>query len=177
MSKSAENVVLLHDVVERGLDPLALRFTLLENRYRSQMDLSWASIEAAHVTLKRWRQLLAECGTDLECKFDSEISSALTSDLDTPRAMQRLRAIEKDSTIGALDKRGLFLFADQVLGLDLDRVPETRELPVEYEELLLRRQKARSEKNWAESDALRKELDDLGIEISDGVNGQSWHWK
>lgn len=177
MSKSAENVVLLHDVVERGLDPLALRFTLLENRYRSQMDLSWASIEAAHVTLKRWRQLLAECGTDLECKFDSEISSAFTSDLDTPRAMQRLRAIEKDPTIGALDKRGFFLFADQVLGLDLNRLPESRELPSECKELLLRRQKARSEKNWAESDALRKELDDLGIEISDGVDGQSWQWK
>jgi cysteinyl-tRNA synthetase len=119
MSKSAENVVLLQDVINRGLDPLSLRFALLENRYRSQMDLSWASLEAAHSTLKRWRQLLANAGVSDEMKFDQEVSDALTTDLDTPRAMQRIRTIEKDSTIGALDKRALFLFADQVFGLDL----------------------------------------------------------
>ena len=177
MSKSAGNVLLLKDVMERGLDPLALRFTLLENRYRSQMDLSWASLEAAHSTLKRWRQLISEAGTDMDCKFDSEISAALTTDLDTPRVMQRLRSIEKDPTIGALDKRGYFLFADQVLGLDLDRVIEERVLPPEYAELLKTRMKARAAKDWDLSDSLRRELEELGLEISDVADGQSWRWK
>jgi cysteinyl-tRNA synthetase len=44
MSKSSGNVVLLSDVIARGFDPLALRFCFLENRYRSQMDLSWNSL-------------------------------------------------------------------------------------------------------------------------------------
>lgn len=177
MSKSAGNVVLLSDLVAKGLDPLALRFSLLENRYRSQMDLNWTTLEAAHATLKRWRKLVAECGDGMECKFDSEISSALTTDLDTPRAMQRLRTIEKDQTIGALDKRGYFLFADQVLGLELDRAPEVQELSEEQEDLLHRRITARAEKNWSESDALRSQLESQGIEISDGADGQSWRWK
>ena len=177
MSKSAGNVVLLKDVIAHGLDPLALRFTLLENRYRSQMDLSWSSLEAAHATLKRWRQLLADLGNGMECKFDSDISKALTTDLDTPRVMQRLRAIEKDQTIGALDKRGYFLFADQVLGLELDRAPEVRALTAEQEDLLNKRIEARSLKNWSESDALRNRLESLGIEISDSAAGQSWRWK
>ena len=177
MSKSAGNVVLLKDIIDRELDPLSLRFALLENRYRSQMDLSWESLEAAHSTLKRWRQLLSSCGSDMVYKFDQEINTAIMSDLDTPRAMQRLRAIEKDQTIGALDKRGYFLYADQVLGLQLDRAPETRELTAEISALLESRISARAEKNWSESDALRSKLETLGVEISDGADGQSWRWK
>jgi cysteinyl-tRNA synthetase len=177
MSKSAENVVLLQDVIDRGLDPLSLRFALLENRYRSQMDLSWASLEAAHSTLKRWRQLLANAGASDEMKFDQEVSDALTTDLDTPRAMQRIRTIEKDSTIGALDKRALFLFADQVFGLDLDRGIESREVSAEIQALLDARISARAEKNWALSDSLRDQLNDAGLEINDGADGQSWSWK
>lgn len=177
MSKSAGNVVLLQDVIDRGLDPLSLRFALLENRYRSQMDLSWASLEAAHATLKRWRQLLADAGNGDELKFDQEISDAFTTDLDTPRAMQRIRTIEKDSTIGALDKRALFLFADQVLGLALDRGVERKEPSAEIKALLAARINARAEKNWSLSDSLRDQLLDAGLEIKDGANGQEWSWR
>lgn len=177
MSKSAANVVLLQDIIDRGLDPLALRFVFLENRYRSQMDLSWASLEAANSTLKRWRTLLHESGSGDEIKFDQEISDAFTTDLDTPRAMQRLRAIEKDRTIGALDKRALFLFADQVCGLDLNRGEDVRELSAELQELLMARIQARATKDWALSDLLRNQLMEAGLEIHDGVEGQSWSWR
>ncbi len=177
MSKSAGNVVLLQDVVDRGLDPLALRFSLLENRYRSQMDLSWASLEAAHTTLRRWRKVMAEWGTSAELKFDQEIVDALTNDLDTPRAMQRLRTIEKDSTIGALDKRAIFLFADQVLGLNLARTEQHKALTPELAQLLENRAQARADKNWAESDALRSKLEESGLEIKDGPTGQTWSWR
>ena len=141
------------------------------------MDLSWASLEAAHSTLKRWRSLLANSGTGSEFKFDQEISEALTNDLDTPRAMQRLRNIEKDLTIGALDKRALFLFADQVLGLDLDRVIEEKPITPELQVLITQRAKARADKDWAASDALRDQLDAAGIEVQDAADGQSWRWK
>jgi cysteinyl-tRNA synthetase len=177
MSKSAGNVVLLSDLIERGLDPLSLRFALLENRYRSQMDLSWASLEAAHSTLRRWRKLMAEWGSLGDLKIDSEISEALTSDLDTPRAMQRLRSLEKDSTIGSQDKRAIFLYADQVLGLALDRIPEEKPVTEELQLLLKQREKAREEKNWVQSDQLRRELEDAGLEINDGPRGQSWSWR
>jgi cysteinyl-tRNA synthetase len=177
MSKSAGNVVLLGDLIERGLDPLSLRFALLENRYRSQMDLSWASLEAAHSTLRRWRKLIAEWGSLGDLKIDSEISEALASDLDTPRAMQRLRSLETDSSIGSQDKRAIFLYADQVLGLALDRIPEEKPITEELQLLLKQREKAREEKNWAQSDQLRRELEDAGLEINDGPSGQSWSWR
>ena len=177
MSKSAGNVVLLRDIKNRELDPLSLRFSLLENRYRSQMDLSWASLEAAHSTLRRWRTLVSEWGTSLELKIDQEIADALTNDIDTPRAMQRLRAIEKDAAMGSQDKRAIFLYADQVLGLDLTRIPEVKPLSEELQGLLDERVQARAAKDWSRSDSLRAELEASGLEINDGATGQSWRWK
>ena len=177
MSKSAGNVVLMSDVQARGLDPLSLRFSLLENRYRSQMDLSWAALDAAHATLRRWRTLISEWGTATDIKIDQEITDALTNDLDTPRAMQRLRIIEKDSAVGSQDKRAIFLYADQVLGLDLNRVPESKPLTPKLQQLLADRVRARQAKEWDRSDSVRAELEAQGLEISDGPTGQSWRWK
>jgi cysteinyl-tRNA synthetase len=168
MSKSAGNVVLVSDIAAAGLDPLALRLNLLENRYRSQMDLSWDSLRAADITLKRWRSALASWGTSSDIKFDAEINSHLMTDLDTPRALIRLREIEKDSTMGVQDKRAIFLYADSVLGLDLDRAPEEKELSEEALQLLAQREQARKDKNWAESDRLRDLLTAMGVEIRDG---------
>jgi cysteinyl-tRNA synthetase len=56
MSKSAANVVLVSDLIDKHLDPLSLRVCFLENRYRSQMDLSWDSLKAAHILIQRWRE-------------------------------------------------------------------------------------------------------------------------
>jgi cysteinyl-tRNA synthetase len=120
---------------------------------------------------------MCDWGTSTELKIDTEITDSLTNDLDTPRAMQRLRTLEKDLTIGALDKRAIFLYADQVLGLALDRTPEERPLSEELQQLLKAREVARTEKNWAESDSLRNQLESAGLEINDGAQGQSWSWK
>ena len=171
MSKSSGNVVLVRDIMARGIDPLALRLCFLENRYRSQMDLTWNSINAADETIKRWRTKMSTWGQSSAVATDSEIESAFENDLDTPRIILRLREIEK-SDLG--NKRELFLYADQVLGLDLDRPIAARELTEQMQTLLDDRMKARSEKRWADSDALRLQLEDLGLQIKDTADGQSW---
>lgn len=168
MSKSAGNVVLVEEIIAAGLDPLALRLSLLENRYRSQMNLTWDSLRAAGLTLERWRSLLATWGQGDERKFDPEIFSHLMNDLDTPKVLIRLRAIEKDSTLGVLDKRAIFLYADQVLALDLNRAPKVAEISDEIQALLDLRTSARAASNWGESDRLRDELLVLGYKVQDG---------
>ena len=98
MAKSSGNVILVSDISAKGFDPLALRLALLENRYRSQIDMTWQNISAAHSTLQRWRKLVAQWGSGDELKRDEEIYSHFMNDLDTPKAILRLRAIEKDSS-------------------------------------------------------------------------------
>ena len=171
MSKSSGNVVLLNDVIERGFDPLAIRLCFLENKYRSQMDLTWNSIEAADETLKRWRLKMAQWEHGSEISVDSEIEAAFNTDLDTSRAVMRLREVEKSSL---QNKGSIFRYADQVLGLDLDRPIVQRVLTAEMQKLLDERALARAEKRWSESDQLRGQLENLGLEIKDTPDGQSW---
>ena len=171
MSKSSGNVVLLKDVIERGIDPLAIRLCFLENKYRSQIDLTWSSIEAAHETLKRWRMKMSQWGSEKSMQIDPEIESAFNTDLDTPRVIMRLREIEKSDSD---NKASFFRYADQVLGLDLDRPLETKVLTPQMKTLLDERALARTEKRWADSDRLRVELENLGLEIKDTPEGQSW---
>jgi len=171
MSKSSGNVVLVEDLLSKGIDPLALRLCFLENRYRSQMDLTWNSLQAADETLTRWRTKMSQWSTSNEAASDQEIFEALSNDIDTPRAILRLREIEKSNLE---NKRELFLYADQVLGLELDRPIAIRELTEQMQGLLDERTKARSEKRWADSDALRVQLENLGLQIKDTADGQSW---
>ncbi len=174
MSKSAGNVILLSDITARGIDPLALRLVIQENRYRSQMDLTWDSIESAFITLKRWRMKVEMWGSSLIVKKDEEIYESFMNDLDTPRVIQRLRTLERDLTISDEIKRAIFLYADQVLALDMHVAKRLLALPKNCEALLEERKIARANKDWARSDALRDELGELGIHVSDTSAGQEW---
>ncbi len=175
MSKSSGNVLLLQDVIDRGFDPIALRLCLLENRYRSQMDLTWKSIEAAHELLLRWRSKISLWASEEihhdTLEIDPEIESAIENDIDTPKILLRLRAIEKSD---AKNKRALFMYADQILGLNLDAGVEEKTLTTQMKDLLEARATARNEKRWADSDQLRVQLEELGLIIKDTPAGQTW---
>lgn len=135
--------------------------------------MTWQTLTAANTTIHRWRSAIASWGVRNDLKVDEEIQSHLMTDLDTSKAILRLRAIEKDASIGNQDKRAIFLFADQVLALDLDRAPE-RAITDEGQQLLEERKSARAAGNWSESDRLRDLLASMGIEVRDGKDGQSW---
>ena len=181
MSKSAGNVVLLEDVVKAGYDPLALRLVFLENKYRSQMDLNWEQISAAHATLQRWRSKFqewskAELNNDqgVVAGLVDELFEVIRADLDTPKALVKLRAIERDTTISDRTKAQVFVAVDKFFGLDIDRVEAAQQLPDGAKELIAQRAQARKERDFALSDQLRDQLLALKIRVIDGADGQSW---
>jgi cysteinyl-tRNA synthetase len=178
MSKSSGNVLLVSDVTAKGLDPLAIRLSLLEHRYRSQMDLTWNSISASHKNLNRIRERMQEWSKtsgNPDKNYLTQFELALNEDLDTNKVLQLLRTLEKDETVANGDKYQTVLKFDEVLGLDLDLAPETKKEVVitpEIKELLETRLKARLEKNWKLSDEIRDKLITLGIGIKDSESGQ-----
>ena len=181
MSKSAGNVVLLEDIVNRGFDPLALRLVFLENRYRSQMDLNWDQIAAADSTLSRWRNKYQEWSSDeapneqlVVSELIDSILATLRDDLDTPRAIVQLRALEREQALSDKSKAQVFAAVDEFFGLDLSRPAITVELSPEIQALIDERRNARALKDFAKSDALRDQLLDLKIAVKDGANGMSW---
>ena len=179
MSKSSGNVVLVDDLIERGFDPLALRLSFLEARYRTQLDLSWAAIAAAHKMIARWRSQLAlwrEPGSAALEATDKLISQGLgflRDDINSPALIQMLRRIEKDSTIAPSQRAIIFDYFDLFLGLDLGR-STARESDAAVEDLLAQRETARKNGEWKIADDLRNVLAGLGIEVRDTATGQVW---
>ncbi len=182
MAKSTGNVVLVSDVVARGHDPLALRLAFLSSRYRQQANLSWDAIAAASSTLERWRGRVADWAEQPSAAMDAaaheEVLGAFDDDLDSPRAVQVLRRLEKDPAVADGAKFETFAWADRLLGLDLARsVGRPREvaaLPARAQDLLDARAAARAEKDFAGSDRLRDELAGLGVTVRDTPTGQEW---
>jgi cysteinyl-tRNA synthetase len=178
MSKSAGNVVLVSDVIARGLDPLALRLAFLEHRYRTQMNLTWASLEAADATLRRWRDRVAHWAESPSGPADTAtvdaVRHAFEDDLDTPRAITALRGFERSEVPDGV-KFETFALLDRLLGLDLVReVGRPRPtLPAGAAALLDQRAAARAAKDWATSDTLRDELASLGVTVRDTPDGQA----
>ncbi len=182
MAKSTGNVVLVSDVADRGHDPLALRLAFLQSRYRTQANLSWDAIAAADTLLTRWRGAVAawaeEPSQAMAPGYRDEVLAAFDDDLDTPKALQVLRRLEKDPGIAPGAKFETFAWADRLLGLDLARevgqVQETAVLPDGAQALLDSRAQARADKDFAASDRLRDELAAVGVVVKDTKAGQEW---
>ena len=182
MAKSTGNVVLISDLIEKHIDPLALRLCFLENRYRSQMDLSWESLKAAHSLLQRWREKIKvwqqDTNIDLPLiqKLIEEIVTDFRQDLDTPRALQKLRNLEKSESISDGSKHLVFKSVDQLFGLNLLNQIAQKELSLDAQKLLQQRDFARKSGDFSQSDRLRNELEKLGVAVKDSKSGQSWDW-
>ena len=182
MAKSTGNVVLVSDVVDRGFDPLALRLAFLSSRYRQQANLSWESIAAADALLARWRGAVAawaeQPSAAIASSYRDEVLEAFDDDLDTPRALQVLRRLEKDGSVAEGAKFETFAWADRLLGVDLVRLVGqpvvAAALPPGAASLMEARAAARAAKDFAASDRLREELAALGVAVQDTPDGQTW---
>ena len=191
MSKSAGNVLLVSDVQEAGLDPLSLRLSFMENKYRSQMDLTWSAIEAADVTIKRWRRKYQEWRNDSDDDMRSddmrsepvpevaqsliaEIIAILSQDLDTPRALIKLREIERNESLSGQTRADVFEAVEKFFGLNISHSATSRVLTPDLQDLLDNRVTARANKDYASSDQLRDQLLLRGIKVIDSAHGQTW---
>jgi cysteinyl-tRNA synthetase len=183
MAKSRGNVVVLEDVVARGHDPLALRLLFLGSRYRQQLDLTWAALDAAGTALRRWRERVARWAETPSAAPSrghlTAIRAALDDDLDTPGALAALARLAQDPGLPDGAKFETAAAADRVLGLDLvrdvGRAPARgAELPGGAADLLAQRATARSSGDFATADRLREHLGTLGVRVDDSPSGQVW---
>lgn len=168
MAKSKENFYTLKDIAEKGYDPLAYRYFLLQTHYRKPVNFTWDAIEAADHALKKLRDHVQRIEKDVQVNttLKDQFTEAINDDLNTPEALAVLwngiRAHEID--------RDLIAKCDTVLGLGLVDMPH--DVPNTIQTLLDARQKARKDKQWEESDRLRDEIAAAGWLVEDTDNGQ-----
>ncbi len=189
MSKSLGNYYRLADVEAKGFDPLALRLLFLQAHYRSQLNFTWESLEAASKNLASLRAFAdlrfqahpnaALIGDDYFKENKKSILNDLTNDLATPSALAKL-----DGVIDYVSESGLhptrtlnhlykFLtFLDEVFGLNLLK---SQDIGHEQKALIEQREAARQSQDWPEADKLRNQLRTSGLELNDTEHGPIWY--
>ncbi|GAC1372974.1 MAG: cysteine--tRNA ligase [Ktedonobacteraceae bacterium] len=181
MSRSVGNVVLLSTLKGRGIEPMAYRYLLLTAHYRSKLNFTEDSINAAQNALNNLRSDIAELPvTEFSGIWSAEAQraresfhEAINNDMDLPIAISIAREAARTNKIEQAERRHLILDFDRVLGLRLDTVAPKAQATVSAEalELVRLRDAARAARNWKESDRLRDELKALGFEVRDTAKG------
>ena len=191
ISKSFKNEILLRNITDRGFSPLSYRYWLLTAHYRSPVNFTWESLEGAQTALFRLhRHFVEKLRTRIRRRgkvldsYKKRFIAFLNDDLDTPQALTLLFELMKDEKVSKQDARTTFLDFDRVLGLGFaetnKRLVENLsgkvrlgvgEAPKDVKEILLERNKARENKDWARADELREEIGKRGYNIEDAGGG------
>ena len=185
MSKSAQNFYTLSDVIEKQFDPLAFRLLVLQAHYRSQVNFTWESLQAAQNRLTGLRAFadLRFQPTDGGSTVDfagaerQKLIDPLLNDLRTPELLEALARTEATvSPLGVSDQQlpGFMKYLetiDAALGLGL---LASKDITTAQKKLLQARQTARDAKDWSGADSLRDTLAAHKIGVRDTAQGQIW---
>ncbi len=179
MAKSEGNFLTLENAfVKNDIDPLVYRYATFHSHYRKPMEYSDDSVVAAANGLRNLRgqvaRLVESAGDEkasVHSGFKGKFLTQLNDDLNMPRALAVLQALLKSGESDAVKLATVREFDVAILGLDLDREDVAEPLPQAILDLMALRIKARSDKDWAESDRIRDEIQALGYTVQDGKEG------
>jgi cysteinyl-tRNA synthetase len=172
MSKSLGNFVTINELLKDWPGEV-LRFNMLRTHYRQPIDWTVKGLEESRRILDGFYNSATARLTE-DARFSPAVLEALCDDLNTPRAIAELHALDRPNfqlelgaTLNALGFTGKHV-EDKVAKIDADKVNA----------LIGARLEARRTRNWPESDRLRRELDALGVVVMDNKDGTtSWEVK
>ncbi len=190
MSKSKGEFLTVSLLEEKGYSPLVYRYFCLESHYRRNLVFSWENLDNAKTAYEKLVARVAALKDEGEvdeaafAEGKKRFTDALDNDLNTSLAVTALYDVFKLRTN---DKTKLALIADfeQVFSLGLSEAAKrlndakkkeegsdvAPELLAYIEEKIEARRAAKAAKNFAEADAIRKELADRGITLLDTREG------
>jgi cysteinyl-tRNA synthetase len=192
MAKSFGNYYTLRDLVEKGHNPIAIRYLLLATHYRQQLNFTFEGLDGAKNALQRLYDFMDRLKSIKSQKSHPEVAEilkeaqkgfeeSLDDDLNTSSALGKIFDLVKEinrfidegdfSSQDAEKTLDLMQRFDSVLGI-LKR--EELKLDEKVTELIRERNQARKEKKWEEADKVRKEIESLGIILEDTPEGTKW---
>lgn len=189
ISKSLNNGFTLNDLKKRGFSPLDYKMLTLQSHFQTESDFSWEALLSAQNRLKNWQKVAVMRFQTYNSKQNTDILptksaknyllEALNDNLDTPKIFARIDEIftqilnSSKEKISQANLAELLEFIDDILGLNLSDLDDITD---KQKQLLIAREYARSEKNWAKSDEIRDELAESGVAINDTPSGTFWNY-
>ncbi|WP_186436989.1 cysteine--tRNA ligase [Vreelandella titanicae] len=197
MSKSLGNFFTIRDVLAEH-DPEVVRFLLVASHYRSPINYSVDSLTEARKSLTRLYTALEglELGeakgdaSDDASTYRQRFTQVMDDDFNTPEALavmfelaREVNRAKQEQPIEAAKLARELKQLGSILGL-LQQVPQTflkgtqqQSMPLsesEIEAKIAQRIEAKANKDFAQADAIRDELANLGIILKDSREGTSW---
>jgi cysteinyl-tRNA synthetase len=192
MSKSLGNFYTLNDLLQRGFDPLAVRYLLISTHYRKLLNFTLEILEMATQALGRIKNFVfslknvqaeGEADPDLVAMVQASLgafSENMADDFNASGALGVMFDLihEINPRLNALTRADAAIVLDylqrvnSVLGV-LDEKDETS-LDAAVEKKMAEREKARQNKDFARADAIRAELKEQGITLLDTPGGVKW---
>jgi cysteinyl-tRNA synthetase len=155
MSKSLGNFLTIRELLNDWPGEV-LRFNMLRTHYRQPIDWTVKGLEESHAVLRGWYGR-----TDMAAApvFEGEFALALNDDLNTPKAIAALHALDGEALAAALVALGFAGDLDRENGavIDAGRI----------EALIAARAAARTAKDFAAADRLRGEIEAMGVILKD----------
>jgi len=190
MSKSLGNFFTIREVTAR-YHPEVLRMFMLGTHYRSPLDFSDAALDVAKAGLDRLYETKKRIGAsrwheqrDRPAAVPTGFVVAMNDDFNTPEALAEMfeasrqlnRSLDGgDEATALLDA---FIAMSGLLGIlqhEADAWFQSGDVDAHsIEALIVERNQARKDRNFARADAIRDELAAEGIVLEDGPSGTSW---
>jgi cysteinyl-tRNA synthetase len=155
MSKSLGNFLTIRQLLDDWPGEV-LRFNMLRTHYRQPIDWTVKGLEESHTILKGWYDSTDMAAAPL---IEGEFALALNDDLNTPKAIAALHALEGENLAGSLVALG---FSGN---LERGNAPPIDCAKVET--LIAERAAARTAKDFAAADRLRGEIEAMGVIVKD----------
>ncbi|MCS7177120.1 MAG: cysteine--tRNA ligase [Candidatus Kapabacteria bacterium] len=186
MSKSLGNFYTLRDLLSRGIDPLDVRFAMLGAHYRSPFNFTFPGIEAARRARERVQEYIYALHDEPAAADGMTVNTAavresvfchLANDLHTPKAFAEFFSFinaTPPSALSAESRREVLHFLSEFnLIVDVwDIAPRPQEeIPEEIRRLAELRWQLRLQRRYAESDAIREQIQRAGYTIKDLRDG------
>ena len=174
MAKSKGNFLTLQSVIDKNINPLAFRYLVLSTNYRSKLNFSWESLEAAANGLNNLYEELSsfEAPSGAAENFEQAFKEAVSDDLNMPKALAIVWELLKNDEVPSSTKLASLFKFDEVLGLKLkENWTASRVIPPKVTELMNAREQARQEKDFKKSDDLRHQILTAGFILEDTVDG------
>lgn len=173
MGKSLGNIVTLEKLIEQGYDPLSYRYLNLTAHYRSKLNFSFDALQAADNALKTLRETVSSYPkpTQVNSEYLAKFKEKVSNDLDLPGALALTWEVVKSSLPDEIKAATLFKF-DEVLGLGL--VSSQTKIDDNVQKLIDEREEARSTKDFARADQIRRKIEGKGYFLRDTPTGAQW---
>ena len=182
MAKSLGNIILVKDLAENYHGEV-IRLALLSSHYRQGLDWNEKVIHQANKLINKLYEIKDDLD-DIAVSDNNNLDaiSILMDDLNTPGLITELNKIVKEHNSSSSNreaiKNKLHLICSVLGILEDDSFNEvSEEFKNKIDELILKRSKAKKNKDFEQADAIREELLGLGVEINDLSDGTEWKLK